>query len=329
MKLNLSNPITWNWPRKEWRYVIDLLKPYHSENGIVVDGFIDATFGYSENDSLNQMTIPYKEDWIGFWHHPPKISPWIDKNQYSPEAIINKESFKASLPNCKGIFTFSNYLSTYLRKHLDVPIESLIHPTRFSDVLFDFDAFKESKQIVQVGSWLRRLSYFYSVEADGYRKIHLMGPGVAHNLELELKYNPEYSINPESVEVVDYVDDTEYDALLSKSIVFVNLYDSSVNNTIIECLVRNTPILVNRIKPVVEYLGKDYPLYYNTASDIPDLVKDVTLIRDTSQYIQDHPIKKKLTAGYFVQSMLESDIINNVNNSSGRKLKSRKISSVK
>ncbi len=307
MKLNLKNPITWNWPRKEWRYVIDLLKPYHSDNGIIVDGFVDATFGYMESESITNTTIPYKRKWIGFWHHPPKIAPWIDKGNYAPECIMCKESFQASLPKCYGIFTFSNYLAKYLSDHLDVPVESLFHPTRSCEVKFDFNVFRKSKRIVQVGSWLRILSSFYCFEAKGYQKIHLLGPG---HLEDELKHIPGRNIDMSNVQFLQYLNDDEYNALLSNSIVFVDLYDSSVNNTIIECIVRNTPILVNRIEPVIEYLGKDYPLYYDHISDIPDLVKNTNLIYDTHIYLQNHIVKRKLTSAYFIESILDSEIMN-------------------
>ena len=42
--------------------------------------------------------------------------------------------------------------------------------------------------------------------------------------------------------------------------------DASAVNTIIECKVRNTPVIVNRLPAVVEILGENYPFYYNDAS---------------------------------------------------------------
>lgn len=64
------------------------------------------------------------------------------------------------------------------------------------------------------------------------------------------------------VDVMEYVDNAVYDDLITKNIVFLNLVDGSAVNTLIECLVRNTPVLVNRHPAVVEVLGNDYPLYY-------------------------------------------------------------------
>ena len=59
-----------------------------------------------------------------------------------------------------------------------------------------------------------------------------------------------------------------YDLLLMQNIVFINLIDASAVNTILECIVRNTPIIVNKIDGIIDYLGEDYPLYYNELSVI-------------------------------------------------------------
>jgi hypothetical protein len=64
----------------------------------------------------------------------------------------------------------------------------------------------------------------------------------------------------------------EYDELLSQNIVFVDLFDASANNTVLECIVRRTPIIVNRLEGVVEYLGEDYPLYFSELSEVEGLL---------------------------------------------------------
>lgn len=55
----------------------------------------------------------------------------------------------------------------------------------------------------------------------------------------------------------------EYDELLTKNIVFIDLFDAASNNTIVECIIRNTPIIVNKVGGVSEYLGNNYPLYFD------------------------------------------------------------------
>jgi hypothetical protein len=64
-----------------------------------------------------------------------------------------------------------------------------------------------------------------------------------------------------SVDIQEYLSNEEYDDILSKNIVYLNLVDASAVNTVIECIVRNTPIAVNRHPAIVELLGERYPLY--------------------------------------------------------------------
>ena len=81
-----------------------------------------------------------------------------------------------------------------------------------------------------------------------------------------MKHMLEYILqlsHSKNMEILQHVDNKYYDDLLTKNLVFVHLVDGSAINTVIECYVRNTPIIVNRHPAVVEVLGKDYPLYYD------------------------------------------------------------------
>ncbi len=75
-----------------------------------------------------------------------------------------------------------------------------------------------------------------------------------------------------SVEVVERLDDAAYDTLFTSNVVFLDLVDCSAANTIIEAIVRHTPVLVNRLPAVVEYLGAGYPLYYSHLDEITTLL---------------------------------------------------------
>lgn len=75
-----------------------------------------------------------------------------------------------------------------------------------------------------------------------------------------------------SVKVHNRLDNMEYDQIVSQSVVFLDLIDCSASNTIVECIARQTPILIRRLDPVVEYLGEEYPLYFTDLSMIPNLL---------------------------------------------------------
>lgn len=77
-----------------------------------------------------------------------------------------------------------------------------------------------------------------------------------------------------SVERIPRLSDAEYDHLLSRNIVFLEPLDASANNAVVECIVRNTPIVVNRHPAVEEYLGRDYPLFYERFHQAGELLTD-------------------------------------------------------
>lgn len=95
-----------------------------------------------------------------------------------------------------------------------------------------------------------------------------------------------------SVDFIDKLDNNEYDRLLTENIVFINLVDASAVNTIIECIVRNTPIIVNNHPAVVELLGQNYPLYYTNSQNyfemnkqVYDLLSNTNNIKKAYQYL--------------------------------------------
>lgn len=106
-----------------------------------------------------------------------------------------------------------------------------------------------------------------------------------------------------TVQFIDEVSDTEYDELFTTSIVFLRLFDASAVNTVIECIVRNTPLIVNRLPALVEYLGASYPLFYDDLSQVPQLL-DVSTLRDGHDYLARMD-KSFLTAPNFLTQFIQ------------------------
>lgn len=73
--------------------------------------------------------------------------------------------------------------------------------------------------------------------------------------------------NHSSVRVIDKLSNNDYDNLLAENIIFLSLVDCSAVNTVIECIVRNTPLIVNRHPAIEELLGTDYPGFYTTLEE--------------------------------------------------------------
>jgi hypothetical protein len=318
----------------------------HNKRGIHFDGFIEHNFAWKHPNSevrtpevLEKMKsegtfeelatseekgiTPYTEPWVGFIHNPQNIPAWFHY-QESPQTIFAKKIWQESLKHCLGLFTFSEYHAKWLREQTGKPVSSLVHPTEFPEINFDFKRFLKNpqKKIIQIGWWLRRLNAVYQLPIPknnplNYEKIRLVPLffGNAHEylkglMEREriiqnLEINRTYS---ENTREIIHISNSEYDELLSQNIAFVNLYDANANNMVIECIARATPLLINPLPAVVEYLGEDYPMYFANLEEAAKKALDTTLIFDTHKYLQNAEIRKKITDKYFVKSFEESEV---------------------
>lgn len=113
------------------------------------------------------------------------------------------------------------------------------------------------------------------------------------------------------VDIIERLSNEEYDRLLTENIVFLCLRDASACNTVIECAVRNTPLLINKIPAVVETLGEDYPFYYNSLAEALLKSRNFKLIEKTHRYLCAMD-KKKFDIDTFISDLTHSDIYENL-----------------
>lgn len=311
-KLNFSKQIYAHYGdhRSGWNYAVSSLRSLHNPRGIIFDPFIERTFAWNPKGIK-----PHTEPWIGFIHVPPHVPSWFPQKQSNQE-IFDSEAWKISYPFCKGIFTLSLYHKICLEKIINVPVGNLIHPTGSPALYWSWERFinNKEKKIIQVGWWLRKLYSIYLLSVTGYQKVFLKKneTGIAAILHGEFEHTPgKEKLTPELIartRVLNFVSNNKYDQLLAGNIVFLDLHDASANNTIIECIIRNTPILVNPIEPVVEYLGSDYPFYFNSLEEAARKAENMDLVLETHLYLINHPLKYKLSGDYFRESFINSAI---------------------
>jgi hypothetical protein len=111
----------------------------------------------------------------------------------------------------------------------------------------------------------------------------------------------------ESVTILDFKGDNDFDTLLSENIVFLNLVDASASNTVIECIVRNTPLIINRLPALEEALGPDYPGFYSSLFEAAAKIIDMNHILITHEYIKRLD-KTKYHLEYFIQDFQDKII---------------------
>ena len=103
----------------------------------------------------------------------------------------------------------------------------------------------------------------------------------------------------ESVEVLERLTNDEYDELLSQNIVFLCLVDCSAVNTVLECIVRNTVLIVNRLPALEEILGVNYPGFYTTLQMAADMCQDMAKIREIYTFMSKLD-KERYTLDFFL-----------------------------
>jgi len=351
-KLNMTfynNKIFDGYHRSGWTYVLEHMKELHNPNGVILDSYLDKTFGWEYDFLSTNGLLPYTNPWIGFFHHTPD-QDYTDNNLV---VSFSRPHFISSLKYCKGLITLSKNNKKWITHKLNeinvdnIPVISLIHPTEIiSDELeFDIKAFKRApeRKIIQIGAWLRDSYAIYDLSVpEEYRKFALKGKDMNNyfiNTE-ELNSIEKYAKsvacgrkhrtsgcvvpnkdankyivgmismlhnNHNSVQIIENINNDEYDELLKSGIVFIKLVDASAVNTILECIVRNTPILVNRLPATEEYLGKDYPLFYDNMDHATDLLKNFKNIKRGYKYLCKMN-KKKFDVTWFLDSLVNSSI---------------------
>ena len=89
-----------------------------------------------------------------------------------------------------------------------------------------------------------------------------------------------------TVTVLPLLSNNDFDDLLSRNIVFLNLINASASNTVMECIIRNTPIIINRIEAIEEILGCDYPLFYDNLAEAGSMVTNIELIKKGHMFLK-------------------------------------------
>jgi len=249
--------------RSGWPHALEDLGRVRAPRDLVLDDFIERTFQHDESDRT------WQEPWVGIFHHVADLPAWLDPSA-PPQVIFARARFVKSLPHLRGAIALSTEHAAWLRSQLPgVPVLTVKHPTDVTPERFSFDAWRRdgNRRVAQVGWYARNSRAIYQLPAPpGTRKIHLFDdkPWIRAAMA-RVAANAPSRTRPETgaVEIWDYVDAPAYDRLLATSVVLAEYFAVAASNTVIECIARTTPILINRLPALEEYLGPDYPLFFD------------------------------------------------------------------
>jgi hypothetical protein len=315
-KLNIG--LQW-CPTRGWEYAMERFKALHVEGGVLFNGYVDTSYMWTALGRIETRypMLPHHRPWVGFLHHPPFVPEWFFQGAYpSARHVVQSTTFQESLPFCLGLFTLSNYLKAWLEREISVPVNCLFHPAETTELRFTlgaYDANKE-KKVVHVGWWLRKLHSFFGLKTRAVHKLLLLpltrkdadNPLAQSMLGAERALAGGYTVDDLTTEY--FKSTQEYDRLLSENIVFLDLYDTSANNVVVECIVRNTPLIINRHPAVMEYLGEAYPLYFESLEEASELIEDSRAIEAGYSYLSQLGVKRFLSAEEFTARLAKSEI---------------------
>jgi hypothetical protein len=272
-KINVLCPCSWAHHRGGWTYCVDAMQQLHTQFG---------TPFYANAIIATIDKAPITTPWMAIMH--------ITKLDHLEEKL-NKENWIKSIPWCRGIYVLYKQGIDIVKDSLNIEAETLTHPCALPNLKFDLNryALNPEKRVIHVGHWLRNPEMICLLKTRLTRTILNCNNS---------KFNSE-------VETLNYLPEHEYDQLLSENIIFLNFEAAGASNTVIECIVRNTPVLVNHSPSVEEYLGKDYPLFYNNIEEASEKLNDPELIEKAHKHLAEMD-KDKFAIDCFIKSIVDS-----------------------
>jgi hypothetical protein len=258
--------------RSGWPAVTAALAEASRPKGLWLDDFVERTFLPRDQGHA------YRRPWIGIFHHPPNMPVYFRPERHA-QCLWNNPEFRLSLKTLRGAVALSQFLATWLAEWLHVPTIAIKYPCGDAGIPFNLNAFLQHPRLAQVGWYLKNQDAIYQVPVpDGVEKIHVRtGMKAPRRAEAETRASGIFADRKSigQVRVLPKLPNDEYDQLLASSVLFAEYLDVSGSTVLVEAIARRTPIVVNRLPAIEEYLGAAYPLFYRSLSEVPSLLPRV------------------------------------------------------
>jgi hypothetical protein len=300
---------------------------YKKMKYIIFDEWIERKYLWG-----NEIKPIYKYPFISFIHDPPYYDlpdNLLDKSRKDVKYLLEQNpGFLREKENLRILITMSEYYKKYITHHFLLPenttVETLYHPLEITETknMFNLEKYmeNENKELFIIGWWLRRYDRFLNLSCK--KCILIKGLEGNHINEYIVKnirniihsgnnsqYNGanKYELSQYEIQILktkyntyiyDYLENEKYDTLFHKNIIFLDVYNSAANNIVLECIMNNTPLLVNNNVSIVEYLGENYPFYFTNYEDAERKGNDLELIIKTHNYLKNMD-KTRFTYHYF------------------------------
>lgn len=271
-----------------WGWVSDIIHENFHSNNASID--LHTAYEYQIRGSL--LTRPC----VAFFHQI--VTGYVR----SLENLAAHKTWPHNKNKIWGAITVSQEQKQFLKNHGIDQVACILHPTRLDVPLWNANQFKKTKRIIHAGIHCRDLTILSQLAQNAVGNLNYM--------YIIAKDIAPQKIN-KAIHVLDRLPDQEFDNLLTSSIVFLQLSAATANNTVLECIARGTPVVINPMGGIPEYLGKEYPLYYTNFNEAKQLIlsfkNDPDILLKAHNYLL--AIRSKYNKDNFIKNL--NKIFNN------------------
>jgi hypothetical protein len=279
-----------------WQFIMDSVKEDIVDIGsnIILDSFVDSCFWRTKDNIYS--------NWVGIVH-----SVGSDPSGLHHQTLCNLVQHHWFLKNkhtCIMLITLTKHTADILRNLIDIPVVNAYHP-KTCEKIFDIQKYLKNPVLNQSGFHARDIEKFVNFNSrikkqlyvsEGYPKFCVARflSNTSHNIEIKNCFLNNY----------------EYISNLTCGIGFGYYTDMAASNSLLEHIVSHTPIVVNKLPAIIEYIGEDYPLFYEDIQHDPDhYLLDEKYISRCGDYLEERSKLDIFSIDRFKQDLLMLDLI--------------------
>jgi hypothetical protein len=258
-----------------WEFIMNSIKKdiVDINSDIVLDSFVDSCLWENAKPNIDLS-------WVGIVH---VVASDPDRMHHQTlNNFVQHPWFLRNKNKCVKLFTLCKYTADILQNLIDIPVSYTYHP-KTCEKTFDIQEYLKNPVLNQSGFHSRDIEKFANLNTKIKKKIYT-------DKEWDKNYINKYLSNKShNIEIKNgFLNNKEYISNLVCGIGFAYYSDVAASNALLEHIITHTPIIVNKLPAVVEYIGKDYPLFYEDIQHDPDhyLLDEKHIIRCTN-YLEE------------------------------------------
>ncbi|HCE1501081.1 TPA: hypothetical protein NJ353_003290 [Vibrio parahaemolyticus] len=242
--------------------------------------------------------------WFGVMHVPLLTPNWAMYSQNDISSIYFSKKWREALKTCRGIIVLSEHMKRQLNAVYPwLNVFYLKHPIGRNNTSFNYKEYEKKPTILMVGAWLRNFDSFLDLDFNVEKKILLNTYAEGYLRDVYSKYSINILSRSREVTCINFLEDEEYDNIFTRSLIFLDLHETSANNAVCECLSFSVPFVATRHPAIEEYVGSEYPLFLDKI-DVNTISNSQVL--SAHKYLSGlHSLRNELDLTHFIKGVKE------------------------